>query len=66
MPYPSPAPLTVETHDMALRIARRYGYPIHDALQSSCTTLYSEDMRDGQVIEGLTIRNPFAEDNTPI
>jgi len=62
---PSPVPLTAETHDAALRISREYGYHIYDslviaaALQASCATLYTEDLRDGQVIEGLTIRNPF-------
>ncbi len=60
-----PVPLSVETHDRALRIARQYGYRIYDslviaaALESSCSTLYSEDLHDGQVIDGLTIRNPF-------
>ncbi len=59
-------PMTLETHDGALRIAERYGLSIYDALIVSaallagCTTLHSEDMRDGQVIERrLTIRNPF-------
>ena len=63
---PSPVPLTIETHDAALRIARQYGYHIYDALvaaaalEAECTTLYSEDFQDGQVIDGrLTIRNPF-------
>jgi predicted nucleic acid-binding protein len=62
---PSPVPVLMETHDAALRIVRRYGYHIYDALviaaalEASCSTLYSEDMHDGQVIEGLTIRNPF-------
>ena len=60
-------PLTIETHDLALQLSGRYRYHIYDslliaaALQASCTTLYSEDMHDGQVIEGLTIRNPFRE-----
>ena len=47
-------------------IAARFGYRIYDsliiasALEAACATLYSEDMQDGQVIEGrLTIRNPF-------
>jgi predicted nucleic acid-binding protein len=63
---PSPVALTLETHEAALRIMRRYGYHIYDslviasALGASCTTLYTEDMRDGQMIGGLTIRNPFA------
>ncbi len=62
---PSVVPLTLETHDMALQIAARHRHQIFDslviaaALQGSCRTLYSEDMHDGQVIEGLTIRNPF-------
>ncbi len=61
----SPLPLTVQTHEAALRISGRYGYHIYDslviaaALEARCDTLYSEDMNDGQAIEGLTIRNPF-------
>ena len=60
-------PLTVETHERGLQIARRLGLSIYDgtivasALLSGCTTLYTEDMQDGRVIDGqLTIRNPFA------
>jgi predicted nucleic acid-binding protein len=62
---PKPLPLTVETHDRALYIAERYGYSIFDsliisaALDAGARTLYSEDMQDGQTIDGLTIRNPF-------
>ena len=63
---PSPLPVTIETHEAALRIAAQYGYHIYDALVAAsalaakCTTLYSEDFQDGQVIDGrLTIRNPF-------
>jgi predicted nucleic acid-binding protein len=62
---PSPVPLTLEIHEAALRIASKHRYHIYDslviaaAIQASCRTLYSEDMRDGQVIDGLTIRNPF-------
>jgi predicted nucleic acid-binding protein len=62
---PTPLPLTVETHDKALYLAERYGYSIFDsliiaaALHAGARTLYSEDMQDGQTIEGLTIRNPF-------
>jgi predicted nucleic acid-binding protein len=63
---PDPLPITLDTHAEALAIAERYGYRIYDALivasalQARCTILYSEDMQDGQVIEGpLTIRNPF-------
>jgi predicted nucleic acid-binding protein len=62
---PSPAPLTIETHQMALEIVKKHKYHIYDALviasalEASCRTLYSEDLQDGQVIGGLTIRNPF-------
>ncbi len=65
---PSPVPLTTETHEAGLRIAAQYQFHIYDALiaaaalEAQCTTLYSEDLQDGQVIdERLTIRNPFAE-----
>ena len=62
---PSPRAITFRTHTKALEIAQRYDYRIYDALviaaalEASATVLYSEDMRDGQVIEGLTITNPF-------
>jgi predicted nucleic acid-binding protein len=62
---PDPVPLAVETHERAVHIAEPYGYSIFDALiiaaaiHAGAGTLYSEDMRDGQAIEGLTIRNPF-------
>lgn len=63
---PSPVPLTIETHEAGLRIAAQYQFHIYDALvaaaalEAECTTLYSEDLQDGQVIDGrLTIRNPF-------
>ena len=62
-----PVALTVETHDAGRHIAARYGFSIYDglivsaALQARCTTLYSEDFQDGQLIEGtLTVRNPFS------
>ena len=58
-------PMSVTIHDPALEIAERYGLSIYDAtivasaLVAGCETLYSEDLQDGQVIEKLTIRNPF-------
>lgn len=64
---PSPLPITIEMHEAALRIAERHGYNIYDALvvsaalEAGCTTLYSEGLQDGQIVDGqLTIRNPFA------
>lgn len=62
---PAPVALTIQTHDRALAVTERYGYSIFDSLiiaaavQSGSSILYSEDMRDGQKIDGLTIRNPF-------
>lgn len=63
---PDPLPITLDTHQQALAIAERYRYKVYDALivasalEARCTILYSEDMKDGQVIESkLTIRNPF-------
>jgi len=60
-------PMSIETHERALQVAERYGLAIYDALivaaalLAGCTTLYSEDLQHGQVIERqLTIRDPFA------
>jgi predicted nucleic acid-binding protein len=58
-------PVTIDTHTRALRYAERYRLQYFDALHVSsavmanCTTLFSEDMHDGLVIDGLTVRNPF-------
>ena len=63
---PSPRPITLEMHEAALKIAEKHGYNVYDALvisaalEAGCTTLYSEDLHDGQTIDGqLTICNPF-------
>lgn len=63
---PEPVALTIDTHETAIRIAEKHGYNIYDALvvaaalEAGCGTLYSEDLHDGQTINGqLTIRNPF-------
>jgi len=53
------------THDLALELAERFQLSFYDGLivaaaaLAKCTTLYSEDMQDGQTIEGVPIRNPF-------
>jgi len=64
---PEPRPITLITHQDALTIAEKYGFGIFDALiavsalEAKCSILYSEDMQDGQVIDGrMRIRNPFA------
>ncbi len=60
-------PLALETHELGLHIAERYRFSIYDALivaaalLAGCGTLYSEDLQDGQSIDGrLVVRNPFA------
>ena len=64
---PSPLPITIELHQAAIKLAQKHSYHIYDALvvatalEAGCATLYSEDLHDGQTIDGqLTIRNPFA------
>lgn len=56
----------------AIRIAERYQLSFYDslmvavALENGATTLYSEDMQHGLVIDDrLTITNPFLETETP-
>jgi predicted nucleic acid-binding protein len=62
-----PRSLTVELHQAAIEIARDRGFSIYDsqiiaaALQAGCSILYSEELRHGQAIGQLTIRNPFIE-----
>ncbi|MCC7272679.1 MAG: PIN domain-containing protein [Alphaproteobacteria bacterium] len=61
----SVVPITLDTHGAALAIAGRYGYRIYDALivaaalAARCDLVLSEDLQDGQRIDGLVIRNPF-------
>jgi predicted nucleic acid-binding protein len=57
---------TEDTVLQACQIAGRYGFSFFDsmivsaAIESGCVILYSEDMQDGQIIEGkLTVKNPF-------
>jgi len=60
--------LSIEIHDRAMHISKRFGYSIYDAsivaaaLLAGCETLYSEEMQHGQVIDrALTICNPFRD-----
>jgi predicted nucleic acid-binding protein len=56
--------ITLEIHKEGLRIAQRYGFHIYDslivaaAIEAGCSTQYSEDLQDGQIIGPLTIQNP--------
>jgi predicted nucleic acid-binding protein len=59
-------PTTQQTLDMAEELIARYDLQLFDsiivaaALQANCTTLYSEDIHHGLIINGtLTILNPF-------
>lgn len=60
-------PLTVEDHERAVEIADRYRFAFYDsvivasALRAGCKALYTEDLQNGQVIDGrLTVIDPFA------
>ena len=61
-----PLPISVDLHLDALTIAERYGFNVYDSLiisaakQAGCSVLYTEDLQDGQVIEGVRVHNPFA------
>lgn len=59
-------PLTVELHDAARALARKYALNIYDAtivasaIMADCDVLYSEDFQEGQRFEGvLRVKNPF-------
>ena len=58
--------LTLQTHSVGRALAERYSISGYDAmivaaaLLAGCSTLYTEDMQDGLVIEGqLRLINPF-------
>jgi predicted nucleic acid-binding protein len=60
------APVTVETHELGLDLAERYGLSIYDAMIAAaatlagCARLWSQDMQHGMRIgEGLRVANPF-------
>ena len=63
--FPAPRPLTLKTHKLAIQIAEQFQYHLYDslivaaALEAGSRILYSQDMQHGQVIQTLTIRNPF-------
>ena len=59
-------PLTEQTHELGLQVSERYGFSVYDsmivaaALLAECSVLYSEDLQNGQVLEGrLQVKNPF-------
>ena len=67
---PTIVPIDIDTHEAALRLAGCYGFAMLDALmvaaalRAGSTTLWSEDMQDGMLIDGkLRIANPFRADS---
>lgn len=58
-------PLTVATHDLAIKLCKQYQLSFYDAhicaaaLIAQSKELISEDMQDGLNIDGLLIQNPF-------
>jgi predicted nucleic acid-binding protein len=60
-------PLTIETYERGIQVAQRYRFSIYDsmivasALLRGCKALYAADLQHGQVIEQLTVINPFAQ-----
>ena len=60
-------PLTEKTHALAVKICQRFQLSFYDAhicaaaICSGATTVLSEDMQDGMVIDGLVIKNPFRQ-----
>jgi len=60
------APVTLETHELGLEFAERYGLSIYDSMIAAAAALngaarlWSEDMHDGMRIgQGLRVENPF-------
>lgn len=58
--YPS-----IVFYDHALLVQQQTGFSFYDSLvvtaavETGCRTLLSEDLQNGRVVEGITIRNPF-------
>lgn len=58
--------ITIATHDRGLAVNERYGFALYDsmivasALMVGSKVLYSEDLQDGQMVDGqLRVANPF-------
>ena len=58
-------PLTVETHGQAMQIAQQHQLSFYDAhilaAAQACgaTALMTEDLHNGQTVQGIEIQNPF-------
>jgi predicted nucleic acid-binding protein len=68
---PNPRALSVDTHLRALGLSKRFGFSIWDglivaaAIEAKCSTLLTEDLQHGQVVEGVRIENPFLIASAP-
>jgi len=58
---------TIALYREALDLCANLGYSFYDALiiaaalEAGCSTLYSEDLQDGQTVRDLKIVNPFGK-----
>ena len=58
---------TIALYREALDLHANLGYSFYDALiiaaalEAGCSTLYSEDLQDGQTVRDLKIVNPFGK-----
>ena len=56
---------SIDLYRKTIETSQRWKYSFYDsmivtaAIQTNCSTLYSEDLQHGQKIEALTIVNPF-------
>jgi len=64
-------PLTAETNRAAVDLSKRHRFRIYDSLilaaavAAGCTTLLTEDLQHGQIVEGVRIENPFLPTQIP-
>jgi len=58
-------PVTVETHELGLHVAERFGLSVYDAMivaaaaVTGSDVLWTEDLQHGAVLEGVRVSNPF-------
>jgi predicted nucleic acid-binding protein len=55
-------PLDIDTHELGLDMAERYGFSIYDglivaaAMRAGCSILYTEDLPLGGAIDAIKVR----------
>jgi len=62
---PTPKSLLLHAFDRSVRYQLQYwdALIVSVCLENQVTHLLTEDLQDGQIIDGLTVLNPFAEHN---